>query len=126
MRGLLWHHMQKGGGGGWTPTFRTCPPRPAHWRAVLLLKKYTLRVSGGCSSSQCRLMSTQWLPGEVHGCSQFWNRAGSEFPAFGVWPLSPQLADSGVWGHNKRILCGTQGTATNPARPMAPAVPRAP
>ena len=27
-------------------------------------------------------------PREIHGCSQFWKRAGSEFPAFGVWALA--------------------------------------
>ena len=37
-------------------------------------------------------------PREIHGCSQFWKRAGSEFPASGVWPLSLQPAGSGVWG----------------------------
>ena len=30
---------------------------------------------------------------EVHGCSQFWKRAGFEFPDFGVWPLGPRPAN---------------------------------
>ena len=65
-------------------------------------------------------------PSEVHGHSQFWKRAGSEFPDFGMWPLGPRLAASAVWGHNVGVPCGARGTATNSARPMAPAVPRAP
>ena len=58
-------------------------------------------------------------PREVQGCSQFWKRAGSEFPDFGVWPL-------GVWGHSEGVPCGARGTAADQARPMAPAAPRAP
>ena len=40
-------------------------------------------------------------PREVHGCSQFWQRAGSELPLFGMWPLGPRPADSGAWGHTE-------------------------
>ena len=65
-------------------------------------------------------------PREVHGCSQFWKRAGCEFPAFGVWPPGPRPAGSGVWGQNVEVPCGARATAANPARSMAPAVPRAP
>ena len=63
---------------------------------------------------------------EVHGCSQFWERAGSDFPAFGVWFLGPRPADSGVWGHIARGSRAAQrATAASPAPLMAPAVPRA-
>ena len=62
---------------------------------------------------------------EVHRCSQFRKRAGSELLAFGVWPLGPQPVDSGVSGHNEEVPFGARGTAANPARPMAPAVLRA-
>ena len=64
-------------------------------------------------------------PREVYGCSQFWKGAGSDFLDFGVWPLGLRPADSGVSGHNDGVPCGARGTATKPARPMAPAVPRA-
>ena len=34
--------------------------------------------------------------------------------------------ERGVLGHNEGVACGARGTVTNPAQPMAPAVPRAP
>ena len=65
-------------------------------------------------------------PREVHGCSRFWKRVGSEFLALDVWPLGPRPAGSGICGHNEGVPCGAWEAAANPARPMAPAVPRAP
>jgi len=53
-------------------------------------------------------------PREVHGCSQFWKRAGSEFPAFGVWPLGPQPADSGVLGAQRGGPVRRKGNRRNP------------
>ena len=65
---------------------------------------------------------------EVHGCRQFWKRAGSEFLDFGVWPLGLRPADSGVSRHNDGVPRGAGGTATRPAQPIAPVhvVTRAP
>ena len=63
---------------------------------------------------------------EVDGCAKLWKRAGAEVRNFGVWPLGPQPAERGVLGHNEGVACGARGTVTNPAQPMAPAVPRAP
>ena len=40
--------------------------------------------------------------------------------------LGPHRADRGVLGHDKGVACGARETATNPAQPMVPAVPRAP
>ena len=65
-------------------------------------------------------------PREVDGCAKLWKRAGAEVRNFGVWPLGPQPAERGVFGHNEGVACGARGTVTNPAQPMAPAVPRAP
>ena len=65
-------------------------------------------------------------PREVYGCAKLWERAGAEVQNFGVWPLGPQPAERGVFGHNEGVACGARGTVTNPAQPMAPAVPRAP
>ena len=50
----------------------------------------------------------------------------SKISANRVWPLGPQPAERGVFGHNEGVACGARGTVTNPAQPMAPAVPRAP
>ena len=63
---------------------------------------------------------------EVYGCAKLWQRAGAEVRNFGVWPLGPQPAEGGVFGHNEGVASGARGTVTNPAQPMAPAVPRAP
>ena len=65
-------------------------------------------------------------PREVDGCAKLWKRAGAEVRNFSVWPLGPQPAERGVFGLNKGVACGARETVTNPARPMAPAVPRAP
>ena len=65
-------------------------------------------------------------PREVDGCAKLWKRAGAEVRIFGVWPLGPQPAERGFLGHNKGVACGARETVTNPAQPMAPAVPRAP
>ena len=40
---------------------------------------------------------------------------------FGVWPLGPQPAERGVFGHNKEGVCGARGTVTNLAQPLVPA-----
>ena len=66
------------------------------------------------------------VPREVYGCAKLWERARAEVQNFGVWPLGPQPAERGVLGHNEGVACGARGTVTNPAQPMAPAVPRAP
>ena len=42
-------------------------------------------------------------PKEVNGCVKLWKRAGAEVPNFGVWPLGPQPAERGVFGHNKGV-----------------------
>ena len=65
-------------------------------------------------------------PREVHGCSQFWKRAGSEFPAFGVWPLGPQPADAGQrrFGGTARGSCAAQGEP--PQTRLGPWPPRPP
>ena len=62
-------------------------------------------------------------PREVDGCAKPWKRAGAEVQKFGVWPLGPQPVERGVFGLNKGVACGARETVTNPARPMAPAVP---
>ena len=38
---------------------------------------------------------------KVYGCTQLWKRAGVEVLNFGMWPLSLQLAERGVSGHNE-------------------------
>ena len=65
-------------------------------------------------------------PMEVYGCAKLWQRAGAEVRNFGVWRLGPQPAERGVFGHNEGVACGAREIVTNPAQPMAPAVPRAP
>ena len=63
---------------------------------------------------------------EVYGCAKLWQRAGAEVRNFSVWPLGPQPAKRGVFGHNKGVACGARGTVTKTAHPMVPTVPRAP
>ena len=61
-------------------------------------------------------------PREVYGCAKLWQRAGAEVRNFGMWPLGPQPAERGVFGHNEGVACGARETVTSPAQPMAPAV----
>ena len=62
-------------------------------------------------------------PREVDGCAKLRKRAGAEVRNFSVWPLGPQPAERGVFGHNEGVACGARETVTNPARPMAPRFP---
>ena len=58
-------------------------------------------------------------PREVDGCAKLWKRAGAEVRNFSVWPLGPQPAERGVFGHNEGVACGSRETVTNPSQPMA-------
>ena len=65
-------------------------------------------------------------PREVDGRANFGNEPGLKSEISVCGPLGPQPAERGVLGHNKGVACGARETVTNSARPMAPAVPRAP
>ena len=57
-------------------------------------------------------------PREVYRCAKLWKRAGAGVQIFGVWPLGPQPAERGFFGHNKGVACGAREPVTNPcARP---------
>ena len=60
------------------------------------------------------------------GVLNFGDDPGLESKISACGPLGLQPADRGVSGHNKGVPCGARETVTNPAQPMAPAVPGAP
>ena len=88
-------------------------------------KRHT-SAHGGCISGPCRLRSTQRPPGRSMGAVDSGNAPGlnSRPSACGRSARGRREAAFGgtAWGSR----CGARGTATNPARPVAPAVPRAP
>ena len=93
---------------------------------VPFLKKLPLRGHGGYISSQCRLRSTQWPPGTPMGVINSGNAPGLNSRPSACGPSVRSRRRGAFWGHSEGVPCSARGTAAIPARPMAPAVPRAP
>ena len=55
----------------------------------------------------------------------FGNEPGLKSEISACGPSVRSRRNAGVFGHSKGVACGARETATNPAQPMAPAVPRA-
>ena len=103
--------------------FGRCP----HPYSAIFEKVFTLRTQG-LHFQPVPPKVHPVAPREVHGCSQFWKRAGSEFPAFGVWLLGLRPADSGGWGHNERVpvTVRRKGNRRKPGSGHGPRGPQGP
>ena len=56
----------------------------------------------------------------------FGNEPGLKSEISACGPSARSRRRGAFFGHNEGVACGARGTVTNPAQPMAPAVPRAP
>ena len=90
------------------------------------LKKLPLRVSGGYISSPCRLRSTQRPPGRSMGVVDSGNAPGLNSRPSACGRSARGRREAAFGGTAGGVPCAARGTAANPARPVAPAVPRAP
>ena len=86
---------------------------------VPLLKKLTLRVSGGYISSQCCLRSTQWPPGRSMGAVNSGNALDLNSRTSACGPSARGRRDAAFGGTTRGDPGGAWGTAANPAQPMA-------